>query len=44
MAYDEILEAVVRDELQDLGLDEDSIAESLSAMRDAGGFDVEWTP
>lgn len=42
--YDEILEAVVRDELRDLGLDEDTVAESLAAMRDQGMFDVpEWT-
>lgn len=38
--YDEILEAVVRDELRDLGLDKDSVAESLATMRDQGMFDV----
>lgn len=37
---DEILEAVVRDELRDQGLDEDSIQESILAMRDAGVLDV----
>jgi hypothetical protein len=37
---DEVLEAVVRDELADLGMDEDSIAESLAVMRDQGMFDV----
>ena len=37
---DEILEAVVRDELRDLGLDEDSVAESLATMREQGMFDV----
>jgi hypothetical protein len=37
---DEILEAVTRDELRDLGLDDDEIAESLAAMRDEGMFDV----
>jgi len=43
--HDEILEACARDELRDLGLDEDSVAESLAVMRDEGMFDVpEWTP
>ncbi len=37
---DEILEAVVRDELRDLGLDEDAVGESLATMRDQGMFDV----
>ena len=41
--YDEILEACARDELRDQGLDEDSVDESIAAMRDAGMFDVpEW--
>jgi hypothetical protein len=35
---DEILEAVVRDELRGLGVDEDSVGESLAAMRDQGMF------
>jgi hypothetical protein len=38
--YDEILEACARDELRDLGLDDDEVAESLAAMRDQGMFDV----
>ena len=37
---DEVLKACVRDELRDLGLDEDSVDESLAAMRDQGMFDV----
>jgi len=37
---DEILEAVVRDELRDQGLDEDEVAESIAAMKDAGMLDV----
>ncbi len=37
---DEVLEAEVRDQYRDLGLDEDSTAEALSAARDAGMFDV----
>ena len=37
---DEILEAVVRDELRDQGLDEDSVDEALATMRDRGMFDV----
>jgi hypothetical protein len=42
---DEILEAVVRDELRDLGLDEDAVDESLATMREQGMFDVpDWTP
>lgn len=35
---DEILVAVTRDELRDCGLDDDEIAESISAMRDQGMF------
>jgi len=31
---DEILEAVVRDELRDLGIDDDSVGESLAIMRE----------
>ena len=43
--YDEILEACARDELRDLGMDEDSVGEALATMRDQGMFDVpEWTP
>jgi hypothetical protein len=38
--FDEILEACARDELRDLGLDDDEVAESLAAMRDQGMFDV----
>ena len=38
--YDEILEAEVRDQYRDLGLDEDSIAAALEAARDAGMFNV----
>ena len=42
---DEILAACVRDELRDLGMDEDSVDEALATMRDQGRFDVpEWTP
>lgn len=37
---DEVLMAEVRDQYRDLGLDEDSIAEAVSAARDAGMFDV----
>lgn len=37
---DEVLMAEVRDQYRDLGLDEDSIAEAISAARDAGMFDV----
>ena len=44
MARDEILEACVRDELLDLGVDLDSAEESLAVMRDQGMFDVpDWT-
>jgi predicted GNAT family acetyltransferase len=43
--HDEILEAVVRDELRDQGLDDDSVDEALAAMRENGMFDVpDWTP
>jgi hypothetical protein len=43
--YDEILEAVVRDDLRDLGLDDGTVAGSLATMRDQGMFDVpDWTP
>ena len=38
--YDEILEACARDELLDLGMDEDSAAEALAVMREEGMFDV----
>ena len=37
---DEILEAVVRDQLLDQGLDEDSADEAIATMRDEGMFDV----
>lgn len=41
--YDEILEACARDELRDLGADDDSIDEAIAVMRDAGAFEVpEW--
>ena len=40
MAYDEILEAEVRDQLRDQGADDDSIDEAIAAMRDEGMFDV----
>jgi hypothetical protein len=36
--HDEVLEAVVRDELTDLGLDEDSAGMTIEAMRDEGMF------
>jgi hypothetical protein len=43
VSYDEILEAVTRDQLRDEGLDEDSVDEALAVMRDQGMFDVpEW--
>jgi predicted GNAT family acetyltransferase len=38
--HDEILEAEVRDQLRDQGLDDDSIDESLATMRDEGMFNV----
>ena len=42
--YDEILEACARDELLDLGMDEDSAEEAIAVMRDEGMFDVaDWT-
>jgi len=37
---DEILEAVVRDQLHDQGLDEESIDEAIAVMREEGMFDV----
>ncbi len=43
--HDEILEQEVREQMLDLGHDEDSVDEALAAMRDAGMFDVpDWTP
>jgi len=39
--YDEILEQEVREQLLDLGYDEDSVEVALEDMRDAGAFDVE---
>jgi hypothetical protein len=36
--YDEILEVVVRDELLDQGLDEDSTDEAIAVMGDEGMF------
>ena len=42
---DEVLEAVVRDELRDLGMCEYEIDDALGTMRDQGMFDVpDWTP
>jgi hypothetical protein len=42
---DEILEAEVRDQLRDQGLDEDEVNEAIWVMRDQGMFDVpDWTP
>lgn len=38
MEYDEILEQEAREQLQKLGLDEDSVEASLEEMRDAGQF------
>jgi len=38
--YDEILEACARDELLDLGMDEDSVEEAIAVMRDEGMLDV----
>jgi predicted GNAT family acetyltransferase len=40
VARDEILEAVVRDELRGQGLEEDEADEAIAAMRDQGMFDV----
>ncbi len=37
---DEVLMAEVRDQYRDLGLDEESVAEAMSAARGAGMFDV----
>lgn len=36
---DEILEQEAREQMQELGMDEDSIEVSLEEMRDAGQFD-----
>jgi hypothetical protein len=41
---DEILEAEVRDQLGDQGLDKDSAAEAMAAMRDEGMFDIREGP
>ena len=42
--YDEILEQEAREQLQEQGFDEDSVAESIAVMRDQGMFDVpDWT-
>lgn len=38
--YDEVLEAEVRDQLRDQGIDDDSIDESIAVMRDEGVFGV----
>lgn len=38
--YDEILEQEAREQLQDLGLDEDSIEFQLADMRENGMFDA----
>jgi hypothetical protein len=45
MADDEVLEAEVRDQLRDLGTDEESVDEAIAAMRDQGMFAVpdDWT-
>lgn len=44
MAHDEVLMAVVRDELRDLGLTEYEVDDAFETMRDNGMFDVpEWT-
>lgn len=37
---DEVLEAEVRDQYRDLGLDEDSVREAMATARDAGMFEV----
>jgi hypothetical protein len=43
--YDEILEQEAREQLRDQGLDDESVAKSIAAMREEGMFDVpEWTP
>ena len=42
---DEVLEAVVRDELRDLGMCEYEVDDALETMRDQGMFDVpDWVP
>lgn len=38
--YDEILEQEAREQLQDMGLDEDSVECQLDDMRDEGMFNV----
>lgn len=40
MADDEVLEAEAREQLRDLGIDEDSIDEAVAVMRDQGMFAV----
>jgi len=43
--HDEILEAEVRDQLRDQGMDDDSVEAALADMHDNGMFDVpDWTP
>ncbi|MGH3220038.1 MAG: hypothetical protein ACRDPY_15260 [Streptosporangiaceae bacterium] len=39
--HDEVLEAVARDELLDLGLDDEAASMTVEAMRDEGMFDRE---
>lgn len=41
---DEVLEAEVRDQLGDQGIDEDSADEAMAAMRDEGMFDIREGP
>ena len=44
MARDEILEVEAREQLQEQGLDEESVSEALAVMRVEGMFDVpDWT-
>jgi hypothetical protein len=45
MAHDEILEQEAREQLQDQGVDGESITETLAGMKDAGMFEVpdDWT-
>ena len=40
MFYDDVLEQKVREQLREQGLDDDSVEESLDAMRTAGMFDI----
>jgi hypothetical protein len=40
MAHDEMLEIEAREQLQDQGVDGESIIETLAAMKDAGMFEV----